>query len=445
VPALRARPDAAAGSVEVAWLATLEDEAQAVAELAVQRWRPARADEPATSVAVLCRTRSLFPLIEAALRDRGLPVEVVGLGGLLHVPEVADLRAALEVLHDPARGDSLIRLLAGPASRVGPRDLDALGAWASSRRAAAGAAVGAEASPAAAVDAVDERSIVEALDHLPPPGWRGADGETLSEEGHRRLARLAGVLRGLRASAALPLPDLVLEVERALLLDVEVAARPGVGAAAARAHLDAFADVAAGFAGHGERPTLGAFLGWLAAAEARENALESGVVDSRDDAVQLLTVHAAKGLEWDVVAIAGLAEGCFPNRRNGGVAASSSGWLTDYGALPFPLRGDAGCLPHWRVEGVGSQQALSRELETFKADCGAHEVAEERRLAYVAITRARQHVLLTGAQWGDGSRARVSSRFLTELAEFAGDPSSGVELGPWASPAADGGVNPRRP
>jgi DNA helicase-2/ATP-dependent DNA helicase PcrA len=443
VPALCARPDAAAGSVEVAWLATLEGEAEAVAELAAQRWRPARQGVPATSVAVLCRTRALFPLIEGALRDRGLPVEVVGLGGLLHVPEVADLRAALEVLHDPARGDSLIRLLAGPASRIGPRDLDALGAWAASRRAASGApATGravAEPQPAAVVDTVDERSIVEALDHLPPSGWRGADGETLSPEGHRRLARLAGVLRGLRASGALPLPDLVLEVERALLLDVEVAARPGVGTAAARAHLDAFADVAAGFAGHGERPTLGAFLGWLAAAEARENALESGVVDSRDDAVQLLTVHAAKGLEWDVVAIAGLAEGCFPNRRNG----TANGWLTDHGALPFPLRGDAACLPRWRVEWAASQQALSRDLEAFKEDCGAHEVAEERRLAYVAITRARQHVLLTGAQWGDGSRPRVPSRFLTELADLAGDPSSGVELGPWAGEAADGETNPR--
>ena len=49
-----------------------------------------------------------------------LPVEVVGLGGLLHVPEVAELRAALEVLHDPTRGDSLVRLLAGPAVRLGP-------------------------------------------------------------------------------------------------------------------------------------------------------------------------------------------------------------------------------------------------------------------------------------------------------------------------------------
>ena len=59
-----------------------------------------------------------------------LPVEVVGLGGLLHVPEVADLRAALEVVHDASRGDSLMRLLTGAANRIGPRDLDALGAWA---------------------------------------------------------------------------------------------------------------------------------------------------------------------------------------------------------------------------------------------------------------------------------------------------------------------------
>jgi len=467
VPALQARPEAPAGSVGVAWLATLEDEAEAVAALAAQHWRPARADGPGVSVAVLCRTRALFPLVEAALRGRDLPVEVVGLGGLLHVPEVADLRAALEVLHDPGRGDSLIRLLAGPACRIGVRDLDALGAWAVHLRRArfgagaaetsnpaastapvhAGGAAGGEGVPgavAAEPDAVDERSIVEALDHLPPPDWRGSEGETLSAEGRRRLTRLAGTLRGLRASAALPLPDLVPEVERALLLDVEVAARPGADPAAARAHLDAFAEVAAGFAGHGERPTLGAFLGWLAAAEARENALETGVVDAREDAVQLLTVHAAKGLEWDVVGIVGLAEGSFPNRRSGGgPVVTSNGWLTDYGALPFPLRGDAACLPQWRVEAAGTQQDLLSRLAAFRADCGAHEVAEERRLAYVALTRARRHVLLTGAQWGDGARPRLPSRFLAELAGLAGDPASGVEVTAWAEPAQDGESNPR--
>ena len=52
---------------------------------------------------------------------------MVGLGGLLTVPEVADIVATLRVLHDPAASDSLARLLTGPRWRIGPRDLVALG------------------------------------------------------------------------------------------------------------------------------------------------------------------------------------------------------------------------------------------------------------------------------------------------------------------------------
>jgi DNA helicase-2/ATP-dependent DNA helicase PcrA len=89
----------------------------------------------------------------------------------------------------------------------------------------------------------------------------------------------------------------------------------------------------------GDRSTLGAFLGWLDAAQEQERGLDAGVVDQRDDAVRLLTVHRSKGLEWDVVAVTGLVEGTFPAGPNGNPPAKSKGWLTDIGAVPFPLRG----------------------------------------------------------------------------------------------------------
>jgi hypothetical protein len=54
-------------------------------------------------------------------------VEVVGLGGLLHLPEVADIVATLEVLDDPTANAALLRLLTGPRWRIGPRDLVLLG------------------------------------------------------------------------------------------------------------------------------------------------------------------------------------------------------------------------------------------------------------------------------------------------------------------------------
>jgi DNA helicase II / ATP-dependent DNA helicase PcrA len=457
VPALQARPDAGVGQVTTGWFDTLEGEAAAVATMAEQAFGEGG------SVAVLCRTRSQFPLVEAELRLRGLPVEVVGLGGLLHVPEVVDLRAALEVIHDPSRGDSLMRLLTGAAWRVGPRDLDALGAWARALARRASHAAGRDVEPDSGSEGgrgrgrevgpgegLDEVCLVEALDTVPPPGWVAPGGQQLSAEGRQRLVRLSGVLRHLRGRTGLALPDLVLEVERALLLDIEVAARPGVGQAVARAHLDAFVDVAAGF-----EAGLGAFLAWLTAAENEERGLEAGVVEHRDDAVQIVTVHAAKGLEWDAVAVTGLVEGTFPTGHAGRAPQLSYGWLTALGAVPFPIRGDAAGLPHWRVESVESQAQLTEELGVFRQQCGDHEVAEERRLAYVAFTRARHRLLLTGATWADGSTPRVPSRFLLEVAEVAGrgdtasadgavgDGAGRAGVGPWAEPPPEGAVNPR--
>ena len=81
----------------------------------------------AADIAVLCRKRSQFPALRSAIEARGIPVEVVGLGGLLTVPEVADVVATLRVLHDPTASGSLARLLTGPRWRIGPRDLVALG------------------------------------------------------------------------------------------------------------------------------------------------------------------------------------------------------------------------------------------------------------------------------------------------------------------------------
>ena len=450
VPALESRPDARLGAVELAWLPTVEDEARTVAETAARHFRAGRPEQGGVSVAVLCRTRSQFPFVEQALREQGLPVEVVGLGGLLHVPEVSELRAALEVVHDPARGDSLVRLLTGSGVRLGVRDLDALGSWAAEllRRNGGGRRRGAspvegDAAAAAETDQVDERSIIEALDQLPPDGWSGPDREQLSTQGRRRLERTGSVLRRLRSLVGLPLPDLVQEVERALLLDVEVASWPGARPGPARAHLDAFVDVAAGFAQTSGRGTLGGFLAWLTAADAREDGLEPGVVEHQQDCVQVLTVHAAKGLEWDVVAVTGLVEGTFPNGPSGRAPKRSFGWLKAHGTVPFPLRGDRDGLPHWRFEGAMSHQELEARLEQFTDQCARHEIAEERRLAYVAFTRARGRLLLTGAVWGDPLGPRDPSRFLSEISELCDLPDSGVTLLGWQPPPEQGADNPR--
>ncbi len=130
VQMLRPKPGAGPGRVQAARLLTAEDEAAHVAGWIRRHWLDGRGARTDASAAVLCRKRSQFPAVIDALETAGLPVEVVGLGGLLTTPEVSDIVALLWVVQDPTRGDHLMRLLTGPLCRLGAADLDGLAAWA---------------------------------------------------------------------------------------------------------------------------------------------------------------------------------------------------------------------------------------------------------------------------------------------------------------------------
>jgi DNA helicase-2/ATP-dependent DNA helicase PcrA len=358
--------------------------------------------EQRPTTAVLVRTRAQIPPLETALRSAGLPVEVVGLGGLLDTPEVRDVVSTLRVLADPGEGAALLRLLTGPRWRIGPRDLVALYRRARSLAHERRLAVGAGAEPELA-DALDEAVLVEALDNLGAP-------ERYSVEGWKRFTALRDELRALRQRLDQALPDLLADVERTTGLDVEVAARAG-DAGLARAHLDAFGDIAARFSAESEGPTLSAFLAYLAAAENEERGLAPGDVEVVEGAVQILTAHAAKGLEWDVVAVVGLTDGVWPGRT-----MASDHWLQGLGVLPFPLRGDRAGLPALDLAGATDQKGVVRALEGFTAAWREHDIREERRLAYVGVTRPRRLLLCSGYWWSEGAKGkRGPSVFLEEI------------------------------
>ncbi|WP_205856253.1 ATP-dependent helicase, partial [Phytoactinopolyspora endophytica] len=368
VPELTAFGGLPASDVVASLHLTADDEAADVARRARAFWD---ASPSGRSAAVLVRTRSQIQRLETALRAVDLPVEVVGVGGLLATPEVGDIVATLRVIADPGRGDALMRLLTGARWRIGPRDLDALARWA---RRLGGPANRQDAAESAVPDEIDQLSIVDALDALPGP-------EEFSPEGYRRLSALCGELRALRRRTGQSLTELVHDVERTLGLDVELAARRGP---TGRVNLDRFLDVAADFEGAAESAGLQAFLAYLEAAETAERGLAPGEVEVSGDRVQLLTVHGAKGLEWDAVFVTGLVDGVFPTGGD-----KDKAWLGDPGELPYPLRGDAEALPALDVAGAGDQQGVRDAVEQFKVEAADASRLEERRLAYVAVTRAR--------------------------------------------------------
>jgi DNA helicase-2/ATP-dependent DNA helicase PcrA len=435
--------------VRCAYADTYLDEAGWIADEvdgAWQRFQTEHGRRP--TAAVLVRARSQIPNLERALRERGLPVEVVGLGGLLDTPEVRDVVSTLQVLADPTAGAALLRLLTGARWRIGPRDVVAL-----YRRAAGiardrrgpvdpGPGTGIEEPDLGGGERLNDVVLAEALDDLgPPPGFSG--------EGMRRLILFRDELRGLRGRLDQSLPDLVADIAQTIGLDVEVAVQlrpatspdsvhgaPATAAGLARAHLDAIGDVAARFAEESEGGTLSAFLAYLTAAEEEERGLTPGDVEVVDGAVQILTVHAAKGLEWDVVAVAGLCEDAFPSRPK-----ASDHWLKGMGVLPFPLRGDADGLPHLELRGASTGKEVRAAVEAFDEEWRAHQEREERRLAYVAVTRPRHLLLCSGFRWGDGlSEPREASVFLTEIAEECRNGAGSIER--WAEPLGPDDKNP---
>ncbi|MFY9922648.1 MAG: 3'-5' exonuclease, partial [Mycobacterium sp.] len=274
--------------------------------------------------------------------------------------------------------------------------------------------------------------------------------DAYSAEGHRRIAALGHELTGLRAHLTHPPPDLVAEVRRVLGVDAEArAARPPSAGWSGTEHLDAFADVVADYSAARPGATVAELLGYLDAAMVVEKGLAPAEsITVANDRVQILTVHAAKGLEWQVVAVPHLSGRVFPS------TASMRTWLTDAADLPPLLRGDRATLgahgvPVLDTSDVNDRKSLSDKINEHKRRLDQRRVDEERRLLYVALTRAEDTLLLSGHHWGASeAKPRGPSEFLSELKEIIDD--SAVEGEPcgvvehWAPAPADGDPNPLR-
>jgi len=441
IPAQRVAERVGGRTVACALLPTYADEAGWIADAMLTAWRAAArlpdalpGDIPLEkrpTSAVLVRVRSQISAIEEALRARGLPVEVVGLGGLLDTPEVRDVVCTLRVLADPTDGAALLRLLTGARWRIGPRDLVALHRRARAIAAARVSATTGDEPEDIVADRLDDATLVEAMADLGAP-------QQYSQEGYARLRTYGRELAELRHRLDQPLPDLVADIERTVGLDVEVAVRGwGAGdAGLARGHLDALGDVAARYAGDTDGGTLAGFLAFLAAAEEEERGLTPGQVDVVEGAVQVLTTHAAKGLEWDVVSVAGLTKGVWP-----GMTRGSDHYLMGIGVLPFPLRGDSDGLPVLDLSEAQDQKDVAGAVTAFGKAWREHDEREERRLAYVAVTRPRRLLLCSGYWWGDGvKKARGPSVFLNEIRATCLDGAGVVEV--WTPEPAGDATNP---
>ena len=445
VQPLRPRPGAEPGTIRCALLGDVEAERDWVADHIARRYHDARdAGEGVPTAAVLVRRNADAAPMADALTARGVPVEVVGLAGLLAVTEVADVVAMLRLVADPGAGAAAMRVLTGPRWQLGGRDISAL--W---RRAVELDDVGAPRDRVSAdeivAEAAPDADTACLADAISDPG----PADAYSSEGHRRVTALGHELTALRAHLAHSLPDLVAEVRRVLGVDAEArAARPPSAGWSGTEHLDAFADVVADYSAAQPGAAVADLLAYLDAAMVVENGLAPAEVTVSHDRVQILTVHAAKGLEWQVVAVPHLSGRVFPS------TASTRTWLTDAADLPPLLRGDRATMgahgvPVLDTSDVNDRKLLSDRIFEHKSRLDQRRVDEERRLLYVALTRAEDTLLLSGHHWGASeAKPRGPSEFLCELkeiiddSEITGDPCGVVEH--WAPEPSDGDPNPLR-
>ncbi|MGW0768708.1 UvrD-helicase domain-containing protein [Streptomyces sp. NPDC002676] len=434
VQALRPAPGAERdGTVRCALLRTHAEELDWIADSIAHLVRTGTAPG---EIAVLCRTATDFAEIQGALVARDIPVEVVGLSGLLHLPEVADLVAVCEVLQDPGANASLVRLLTGPRWRIGPRDLALLGRRA--RLLVAHARVDgtddADRRLAEAVEGVDPAEVIslaDALDTFLESPLNDADGDDdglpFSPDARVRFARLAAELRDLRRSLSDPLMDVLHRVLAVTGLEVELSASPHALAARRRETLSNFLDVAASFAASDTEATLLAFLGFLRTAAQYEKGLDNALPGG-ENTVKVLTAHKSKGLEWDVVAVPGLVNGTFPS------AQGREKWTAQAKVLPHALRGDTDTLPDIETWD-------SRGMKAFHEAMKEHQHTEELRLGYVTFTRPRSLLLGSGHWWGPSQKKpRGPSDFLHALYEHCAAGHGEIEA--WADEPAEDEENP---
>jgi DNA helicase II / ATP-dependent DNA helicase PcrA len=293
----------------------------------------------AGGIAVLCRTNAIARPVADALAARALPHVVVGGQGLLDRPEVRDVIALLRILRDPADVIAIARSLTRP-----PFNLD----------------------PTAALAALRDRA---------------ADPPLTALERWAPAAVFVGLTRGLNRDAkSMDVRDLFFELmNRTGYLESATADLEPSAAARVAANVTRFEDRIAEFCDANTDHSLAAYMDHLELVLLSGEDEAPGAPEMQGDAITVMTIHQAKGLEFDSVFVPSLVEGR---------------------------------LPQWgRSQRFELPPAVLEPLVRGREDV----IAEERRLLYVAMTRARRRLYLSHALMYEGGRRWRESRFLAEI------------------------------
>jgi len=304
--------------------------------------RPARFGD----AAILFRALRDVYLYESALRRRNIPYMVIAGTGFYERQEVADMRNLLAVIVDPSNEMALLGLLRSPMAGLSDESL---------------------------VSLCDRRRLVQAFRAKEVPA-----GFPQPE----RLEHARQLVCNLRANREMPLPAFLRHVldrtQYEAILAGQFLGPQKVG------NVHKMIDLAEAFS-RGSAGGLGAFVRYLdevAAQEIREG--EAAIQPEGVDSVTLMTIHKSKGLEFPIVVVPDLA-------RNLAAGRSSDVLLHRDLGVAVKVAGEQG-----EPKSCSMYTLIQRARDE-------HETAENARVLYVAMTRARDWLLLAGAPIDKGA------------------------------------------
>ncbi|TDI49003.1 MAG: ATP-dependent helicase [Acidobacteria bacterium] len=359
--ALRAVDGDSEGEVVTYWAEDALEEAEWIArtfeelQQSGSRW---------SDMAVLFRKNKDFAVVVDAMSRHDIPLEVANIGGLFSVAEVSDLRAWLTTLEYPEDSPALIQILFGSRYRLGMADLAPLTRW------VAGAGDHDDAEEPAPI------TLMEAVENF-------ADISGLRDEARSALLRFLRVYRDvLTESQGLTLVETCRTILDRTRAWQDIEALPPNARLTARLNIYRLLDLAEEWSPLRGRPSVGAFLDYLTVME-EEPAEELDAAHlSGEDAVTLVTVHRAKGLEWENVAIPAVTKGNFPTRSQ---------------QYPDPLRFAEHVPVSMRIDTI--MDDLPDDKDERAVYLRVRHMRQEWRVAYVAVTRAKRRLFVSGAHW----------------------------------------------
>lgn len=363
---------------------------------------------PTERIALLLRERDGINWVLKELNKAGIPAQIRTKTDLLLVPEIVELISMLRVIAEPAANSSWVRILTGARWQIGNRDLAMIGRRASQlahngRITGKRDLEGALAAAVAGSDLVENAAYGDAISDI---AWNGH--KQLSAEALERIRVLNDEIDYLRLQAGEPLKNFVYRVASVSGLLIESIAESDRLKRGMDSNLRSFFSLVSDFVSLDGETNLFAFLRWLDESAKYKKKVEiTGV--AHKGAVQLVTIHSAKGLEFEAVIMPQMAEGIFPSSEG------TDNWVTNSFVPPLPLRDE---FMHSILASYPERSRIwdSKYEAAYDQARKENDAMEERRLAYVGVTRAEKFLFVsTSAQDPTVKKLRKPSVFFEEI------------------------------